>query len=142
MAHWTNLQWIKRFINLTPLYITCEKYGGLHLAELGLTAGSPADKIWHDLEFLRHAVDQNILIFHFVCLGDALFQQVLCISNVFSKETQLLGCFRECEILQSPMTSINSCYSLLLQWMMHTHTHTHIYIYWKLIIISVEITCI
>ena len=31
--------------NLTRLYITCEKSGGLHLVEPGLTAGSPADKI-------------------------------------------------------------------------------------------------
>ena len=39
MAQWTNLQWIEKFVNLTGLYITCEKFGGLHLAEPGLTAG-------------------------------------------------------------------------------------------------------
>ena len=38
MAQWMNLQWIKKFINLKGLYITSEKSGGLHLAELGLMA--------------------------------------------------------------------------------------------------------
>ena len=38
MVQWMNLQWTKKFINPTQLYITCEKSGGPHLAELGLTA--------------------------------------------------------------------------------------------------------
>ena len=37
MVHWTNLQWINRFVSLTKLYIS---YEGLYLAEPGLTAGS------------------------------------------------------------------------------------------------------
>ena len=37
-----NLQRIKKFVNLTQLYITCEKSRGLHLVELGLTAGRQA----------------------------------------------------------------------------------------------------
>ena len=41
----------RKFINGTQLYITCEKSGGLHLAEPGLTAGRPADEIWARLEF-------------------------------------------------------------------------------------------
>ena len=45
MAQWMNLQWIGKFVNPTRLYITCEKSGGLHLAELGLMAGSLADEI-------------------------------------------------------------------------------------------------
>ena len=39
MAQLTNLQRIEKFVNGTRLYITCEKSGGLHLAEPGLTAG-------------------------------------------------------------------------------------------------------
>ena len=54
MAQWMNLQRIEKFINGKRLYITCEKSGGLHLAELGLTAGwlagRPADEIWARLE--------------------------------------------------------------------------------------------
>ena len=58
---WTNLQRIKRFINQTQFYITCEKSGGLHLAELGLMAGrlafqqagSLVDKIWARFKILK-----------------------------------------------------------------------------------------
>ena len=39
MVQWTNLQRIEKFVNPMRLYITCEKSGGLHLAELGCTAG-------------------------------------------------------------------------------------------------------
>ena len=39
MAQWTDLQWIEKFVNQMQLYATCEKSGGLHLAEPGLTAG-------------------------------------------------------------------------------------------------------
>ena len=61
MALWTNLQWIVRFVNPMQQYITCEKSGGLHLAELGFTAGwlaaqlagQLADKIWVRLETFK-----------------------------------------------------------------------------------------
>ena len=39
MAQWTNLQRIEKFENLARLYISCEKSGGLYLAEPGLMAG-------------------------------------------------------------------------------------------------------
>jgi len=39
MVQWTNLQQIKKFENLMRLYTTCEKSGGLYLAEPGLKAG-------------------------------------------------------------------------------------------------------
>ena len=59
MAQWTNLQRIEKFVNGTRLYITCEKSGGLHLAEPGLTAGwlagRPADEISARLEILLKA---------------------------------------------------------------------------------------
>ena len=38
MAQWTNLQWIKRFVNPMQLCVTYEKSGGLHLVGPGLTA--------------------------------------------------------------------------------------------------------
>ena len=61
MVQWINLQRINRFANLTQLHISCEKSGGLHLAELGLTAGSPADKKFRrGSKFQKLAVDQNI----------------------------------------------------------------------------------
>ena len=44
MVKWTNFRQIKRFVNSMRLYITCEKSGGLHLAEQGLTAGRQAGK--------------------------------------------------------------------------------------------------
>ena len=47
MAQWANP---KKFVNPTRLYIIYGKSGGLHLVELGLTAGrqlgSMSDKIW------------------------------------------------------------------------------------------------
>ena len=47
----------RKFVNWTRLYITCEKSGGLHLAEPGLTAGwlavCPADEIWVRVEILK-----------------------------------------------------------------------------------------
>ena len=45
MAQWTNFQWINRFVNPTQLYISCKIFKDLHLSELGLMAGSPAEKI-------------------------------------------------------------------------------------------------
>ena len=44
MAQWMNLQRIENFVNGTRQYITCEKSGGLHLAEPGLTAGWQAGR--------------------------------------------------------------------------------------------------
>ena len=41
---WMNLQRIENFVNGSRLYITCEKSGGLHLAEPGLTADWQAGK--------------------------------------------------------------------------------------------------
>ena len=41
MVQWMNLQRIEKFVNPMRLYITYEKFGGLHLAEPGLTAGWP-----------------------------------------------------------------------------------------------------
>ena len=44
MAQRMNLQRIKKFVNGMRLYITCEKSGGLHLAEPSLTAGWQVDR--------------------------------------------------------------------------------------------------
>ena len=61
MVQGTNLQQTKRFVNPLQLYITCEKSGGPHLTEPGLTAGRLADKIRVGLEILKAlAVDPNI----------------------------------------------------------------------------------
>ena len=51
MVQWTNLERIEKFVNCMRLYIiiSCEKSGGLHLTEPGLTAGRlagrPAEEI-------------------------------------------------------------------------------------------------
>jgi len=45
MAQWTDLQRIEKFVNRTRLYATCEKSGGLHLVEPGLTAGWQAGRL-------------------------------------------------------------------------------------------------
>ena len=78
MAQWMNLQQIKKFVNRTRLYITCEKSGGLHLAESGLTADwpsvqlagwlsvRPADEICARLEILKACCRSKYSIFHFV----------------------------------------------------------------------------
>ena len=70
MAHWTNCQRIKIFVNSARLYITCERSGGLHLVEPGFTAGSPAgslaDEIWVRLEFLKACCRLECSIFRFV----------------------------------------------------------------------------
>ena len=52
MVQWTKFERIKKFVNPMQLHITCEKSGGLHLAEPGLTAGRQAEKIWVMLENL------------------------------------------------------------------------------------------
>ena len=66
MAEWMNLQQIKKLVNGTRLYITCEKSGGLHLAEPGLTAGWLADEIWARLEILKAYCRWKYSIFRFV----------------------------------------------------------------------------
>ena len=74
MAQWINLQQIKKFVNLTPLCIACEKSGGLHLAEPGLTAGRQANRQnWARLEIFKLAIDQNIRFFTLFSQGTALF---------------------------------------------------------------------
>ena len=69
MAEWINLQHIEMFVNPTRLYLTCEKTGGLHLAEPGLTAGRlairPGDEIWARLEILEACCKSKYSIFHF-----------------------------------------------------------------------------
>ena len=70
MAQWTNLQRTKIFVNATQMYITCEKYGGLHLAEPELTAGRQADsqanEIWARLDILKACCRSKFSIFRFV----------------------------------------------------------------------------
>ena len=51
MAQWANLQQIEKFVNRMRLCITCEKSGGMHLAEPGFTAGRQAG--WLADEFGR-----------------------------------------------------------------------------------------
>ena len=121
MAQWTNLQRIKKFVNGTRLYITCEKSGGLHLAAPGLTAGwlagQPA-KFGRGLKFYKFAVDQKILFFALFSQRTVLFQQLWCIYNAFSRQRFLQGCFIKCEILRSPMISYRSllyiCYRMCM----------------------------
>ena len=78
MVQGTNLQWIEKFINGMRLYITCEKSGGLHLAEPGLTVGWQAgrltDEIWARFEILKASCrSKNFLL----CLANVLY----CFSN-------------------------------------------------------------
>ena len=79
MVQWTNLQLIEKFVNWTRLYITCEKSGGLDLAEPGLTAGRLAgrlaDEIWARLEIYKLAVDRNIQFSALFSQGTTLFQK-------------------------------------------------------------------
>ena len=57
MAQWVNRLWNKIFVNLPPLPLLCEISGALHLAQLGLTAGSlsvrPADEIQVNFEIFK-----------------------------------------------------------------------------------------
>ena len=66
MAQWMDPQLIKKFVNQMQLYATCEKSGGLHLAESGLTAGWLADEIWARLEILKAYCRLKYSIFQFV----------------------------------------------------------------------------
>ena len=54
------------------LYITCEKSGGLYLAEPGLMA----DEIWARLEILKACCRSKYLISALFNQGTALFQQL------------------------------------------------------------------
>jgi len=63
MAQWKNPQRIEKFKNPAQLYINCEKFGSLYLAEPGLTAGWLAvwqTKFGQGLRFLMLAADRNI----------------------------------------------------------------------------------
>ena len=57
-------------------YITCEKSGGLHLAEPGLKAGRQADKIWARLEISKAYCRSKYSIFRFF-----LAKVLHCLSN-------------------------------------------------------------
>ena len=65
-VQWRNLQQIKRFINLTRLYITSKKSGDVHLAGPDLTAGWLADKTQAKSENFKSRCRLKYLIFHFV----------------------------------------------------------------------------
>ena len=71
MAQWTNLQRIEKFENRTRLYITCGKFGGLYLAEPGLTAGWQAGR-----RNLGEAIDFQCL------LQIEIFDFSLCLAKV------------------------------------------------------------
>ena len=70
MAQWMNLQRIEKFVNGTRLYITCQEFGGLHLAEPGLTAGWLAgwlaDEIWARLEISKACCRSKNSIIRFI----------------------------------------------------------------------------
>ena len=79
MVQRMNLQRIEKFINGTRLYITCEKSGGLHLAEPGLTAGWLAGwptKFGRGLNIKKLAVDQKIRFSALFSQRTILFQQL------------------------------------------------------------------
>ena len=83
MAQCRNLQRIEIFVNPVRLNITSERSGGLHLVELGLTAGrqagSPAvwqTKFGRGLRFQKLAVDRNIRFSALFSHSAALFQQL------------------------------------------------------------------
>ena len=65
------VQWINRlrnnvFVNPPPLPLSCEIFGALHLAELGLTAGRLADEIQVNFEYLKISCRLKYLSFCFV----------------------------------------------------------------------------
>ena len=66
MVQWMDLQQIEKFVNRMRLYATCEKSGGLHLVEPGLTAGWLADEMWARLEILKAGCRSKYSIFRFV----------------------------------------------------------------------------
>ena len=87
MVQWTNLQQTKKFINPMPLYITCEKSGGLHLAEPSLMAGLQAGwltKFEQGLKFPKLAVDRNIQFSALFSQGTAFFSNFDAFLMLFS----------------------------------------------------------
>ena len=81
MTQWMNLQWFEKFVNGTQLYITCEKSGGLHLAEPGLTAGCRlagwlANEIWARLKILKACCRSKIQFSALFSQRTVLFQQL------------------------------------------------------------------
>ena len=61
--------------------------------------GRLADKIWARFEILNTQFSASL------SQGTALFQQLWCIYNAFSRQTFLPGCFEDCEISWSLMIS-------------------------------------
>ena len=70
MAQWVNRLRNNIFINPPPLPLSCEISGGLHLAQLGLTAGwltgRQADKIQADFEIFKIGCRLKYSSFRFV----------------------------------------------------------------------------
>ena len=64
-----------KFVNGTRLYITCEKSGGLHLVEPGLTAGW-LTKFGRGLKFQKLAIDRKIQFSALFSQRTVLFQQL------------------------------------------------------------------
>ena len=75
--------------------------------QAGRKPRSLADKIWVRLQILK-AYSRNVWFSALFSQGTALFQQLLCISNAFFRQTLVQSCIIECEILQSPMVSYQS----------------------------------
>jgi len=118
MAQWMNLQWIKRFVNLTELYITYEKSGDLHLAELGLLADRQSGRqnlgeAWNFKSLLQ------IEIFDFLlCLAKILH----CFSNFNAFLTLSQGKHFYKVVLnfyKALWFRIDPYYSLLPQWIIN-----------------------
>ena len=53
MAQWVNRLQNNIFVNPPPLPLLCEISGALHLAQPGLTAGRPSDKIQVNFEIFK-----------------------------------------------------------------------------------------
>ena len=104
MAQETNFQQIKRFINLTQLYIICEKSGGLQLAKPGLMVGSEA-VIHTKLKLKKLTVDFDFPL----CLAKVLH----CFSNFNAFLVLFSGKHYykvECKILSYDFISIPTIY--------------------------------
>ena len=82
-------------------------------------------KFGRGLKYWKLAVDRNIRFSALFSWGTALFQQIWCISNAFSRQTFLQGCFIKCEISRSPMISYRSLLYSNYRYCMIIH----IYIY-------------
>ena len=66
MAQWVNRLRNNIFVNLSPLPLSCEISGALHLAQPGLTAGWQADKIQVNFENFKIGCRLKYSSFHFV----------------------------------------------------------------------------